>query len=236
MRTYVMRPEWREAYLHTAERALGPTGVLRKFHPGFLGFWITNTGGDVNEVIHLYHYVDYDEREAVRWRMSRDSEWGGFDIETRPMIESHRSEIFLPATKALFAAGVEDALERMRKMADASRVGTRDPGVYELRTYQLELGYNPIPKLIDEMATGLPSKLRSDAAGLGELAWMGYSDVGKLNQFVELWRYPSFQDHIRVREAARGAAEWRECIGRIAPMVQMFDTRLVKPATFSPMQ
>ena len=111
MRTrYVMRPEWREAYLHTAERALGPTGVLRKFHPGFLGFWITNTGGDVNEVIHLYHYADYDEREAVRWRMSRDSEWGGFDIETRPMIESHRSEIFLPATKALSAAGVEDAL------------------------------------------------------------------------------------------------------------------------------
>ena len=39
-----MHPEWREAYLHTAERALGPTGVLRKFHPGFLGFWITNTG------------------------------------------------------------------------------------------------------------------------------------------------------------------------------------------------
>ena len=71
MRTYVMHPEWREAYLHIAERALGPTGVLRKSHPGFLGFWITNTGGDVNEVTHLYHYADYDEREAVRWRMSR---------------------------------------------------------------------------------------------------------------------------------------------------------------------
>ena len=74
----------------------------------------------MNEVIHLYHYADYDEREAVRWRMSRDSEWGGFDIETRPMIKSHRSEIFLPATKALSAAGVDDALERLKKMADVS--------------------------------------------------------------------------------------------------------------------
>ena len=236
MRTYVMKPEWREAYLHVAQRALGPTGVLRKFHRGFLGSWVTNIGGDLNEVVSLYHYADYDEREDTRRRMSRDSEWGGFDIETRPMIRSHKSEIFLPATKALESAGIPDALEHMKKMADTSRVGTRDPGVYELRTYQLELGYNPIPKLMEHMSAGLPSKLKSDTAGLGELAWMGYSDVGKLNQFVELWRYPSFQDHIKVREAARGAGEWRECIGKIAPMVQMFDTRLVKPATFSPMQ
>ena len=86
----------------------------------------------MNEVIHLYHYADYDEREAVRWRMSRDSEWGGTDIETRPMIKSHRSEIFLPATKALSAAGVDDALERLKKMADAS--GCRNPRPWVVRT------------------------------------------------------------------------------------------------------
>jgi hypothetical protein len=67
-------------------------------------------------------------------------------------------------------------------------------GVFELRTYQLELGYNPIPKLIGHMAEGLPSKLASDPGAAssdpkGRLVFMGYSDVGKLNQFVELWRW-----------------------------------------------
>ena len=125
-------------------------------------------------------------------------------------------------------------------------------GVFELRTYQLELGYNPIPKLIGHMVEGLPSKLASDPGVVsggggggdgdddhqpkGRLVFMGYSDVGKLNQFVELWRYPSFQDHILVREGARTADKWRKTIGEIAPMVQMFDTKLVKPASFSPLK
>ena len=53
---------------------------------------------------------------------------------------------------------------------------------------------------------------------------------------MEVWRYPSFQDHIRVREAARTAIKWRETIGAIAPMVQMFETKLCIPATFSPLR
>jgi hypothetical protein len=60
------------------------------------------------------------------------------------------------------------------------------------------------------MVAGLPSKMAAvhAAPGLhgsvGELVFMGYSDVGRLNQFVELWRYPTFQNHIQVREAVRG--------------------------------
>lgn len=105
-----------------------------------------------------------------------------------------------------------------------------------MRTYQLELGYNPVPKLIGHMVEGLPSKLASDPDELGALVGMFYSDVGRLNRFVEVWRYPSFQDHIRVREAARTAIKWRETIGAIAPMVQMFETKLCIPATFSPLR
>ena len=47
---------------------------------------------------------------------------------------------------------------------------TSRTGVFELRTYQLELGYNPIPKLIGHMADGLPSKLASDPGAAGPAA------------------------------------------------------------------
>ena len=108
--------------------------------------------------------------------------------------------------------------------------------MFELRAYQLELGYNPIPKLIAHMADGLPSKLASDPDEKGALIGMFYSDVGRLNRFVEVWRYDSAQNHIAAREAARGAQAWRACVGHIAPMVQMFDTKLTEPTRCSPTQ
>lgn len=63
---------------------------------------------------------------------------------------------------------------------DAASDGSGGTGVFELRTYQLELGYNPIPKLIGHMAEGLPSKLASDPGAAsgdpkGRLVFMGYS-------------------------------------------------------------
>jgi hypothetical protein len=41
----------------------------------------------------------------------------------------------------------------------------------------------------------LPHKLAADKEG--QLAMFGYTDVGTLNNVVELWRYPSAQACIR---------------------------------------
>ena len=240
MRTYVVKPEHLDDYLR---RCADTADVRRGLNPGFLGFWVTEIGGDVNEVTHVYAYDDYDHRDAVRRAMKDDPRWAAFIADTKPALVSQKSEMFMAATAAMKAAGIADPATHLREAAERSGggVGGGGAGVYEIRTYQLELGYNPIPKLIGHMAEGLPSKLASDpgaavGASKGRLMFMGYSDVGKLNQFVEIWRYPSFQDHILVREGARTAAKWRETIQAIAPMVQMFDTRLVVPAECSPLQ
>merc|ERR1712216_127447 len=50
------------------------------------------------------------------------------------------------------------------------------------------------------------------------------------------WRYDCYQDHIKAREAARSADAWRAAINEIAPMVQMFDTQLMRPAAASPIK
>jgi len=255
IRTYVIKPEHLTEYLQVcAETA----SVRRALNPGFLGLWVTEVGNLTNQVTHMYHYADYDARDATRAAMGKDGRWQDFLKATKPHLVSQLSEIFLPATTALRAAGITvPPAEHMKAMArasdaakaaleaacdDASQAAAEASaaaaaqGVFEIRTYQLELGYNPIPKLVAHMEDGLPSKMASDTAKLGQLVFMGWSDVGKLNQFVELWRYPTCQDHIRVREAARTAVKWRETIGLIAPMVQMFDTRLVKSAACSPIK
>ena len=155
--------------------------------------------------------------------MDADPAWRAFHAAASPAVASRASE--LPPRRGVFRRR-----RRRGRAADAVRLATRaasvpeaagsNPGagrgVFEVRTYQLELGYNPIPKLVAHMTEGLPSKLASDPNRVGRLVGMFYSGVGA--QQIEVWRYPSFQDHIRVREAARTAEKWRETIGAIAPM------------------
>lgn len=230
VRTYDIAPASLSEYLATCD---AHASTRKRLCEGFLAFFVTELGGDANEVTHVYRYSDYDERDATRARMARDADWQSFLAKTKPMIQRQRTEVFLEASGATKAAGLE-ANDIARRAREGST--TSASGVFELRRYQLELGYNPIPKLVELMANGLPSKIASDEAQKSSLVWMGYSDVGKLNQFVELWRYDTMQDHIRAREAARGASAWRKAVNDIAPMVQMFDTRLLRPASFSPIR
>ena len=119
--------------------------------------------------------------------MQKDPAWRVFTEITAPMLQKQSSEMFLPAVKCLEVAGGEtDAMLRIKNLSAPAKT---PPGVFELRTYQLELGYNPIPKLIELMAHGLPSKLASDQKKEGTLVGMFFSDVGRLNRFVEIWRY-----------------------------------------------
>eukprot|EP00798_Chlamydomonas_sp_ICE-L_P029606 gene29606-17888_t len=104
--------------------------------------------------------------------------------------------------------------------------------IYELRHYQLHPGYEGVPKLVKASEKGLPHKVKSDPTG--QLAFFGYSEVGMLNTVIELWRYPSAQDCIKARQAARFVPEWRETIGAVTPGVQHFSSSFMKPVSFSP--
>jgi hypothetical protein len=44
----------------------------------------------------LYHYDDYDHRDAVRAAMGRDSKWKDFLASTKSALVSQKSEMFLP--------------------------------------------------------------------------------------------------------------------------------------------
>ena len=216
-----------------------------RLEPGFLGAFRTSTGGELNEITRVTHFADYDARDATSAAKRADPAWRAFCQDTESMLEKHTSEMYLPATPCLEAIAKSpsdaNAFSRWRAFFhenDKKHEHALDekPGVFELRAYQLELGYNPIPKLVAHMAEGLPSKLASDPDENGALVGMFYSDVGRLNRFVEVWRYDSAQKHIAAREAARGAQTWRACVGHIAPMVQMFDTKLTEPTRCSPTQ
>ena len=66
--------------------------------------------------------------------------------------------------------------------------------------------------------------------------FFGHTDVGILNNVIELWRYESAAGCMAARQASRGVGEWREAIAAVAPLVQSFQSSFLQPTAFSPMQ
>lgn len=225
IRTRIIQPSRLDDYIDVTTRAKADTTRL---NPGFLAAFVDDIGGNVNAVTEVSRYDDYDARDRTMRAAREDAAWRARDEATRAMTMSETTEIFLEARIATEAGGLP-VNDIVRRAETESTMTTRGDGVFEWRRYQLELGYNPIPKLQELIARGLPSKLATDREKKAELVWMGFSDVGKLNQFVELWRYDDAQAHIETRVAAREATEWRATVNDIAPMVQMFDTRMMRP-------
>ena len=105
---------------------------------------------------------------------------------------------------------------------------------WELRKYQLQLGYDTVPRFLELYKEGLKDKLAADDSGASELATLLYSDSGPLNVVVELWRHETMQRAQDSRKASRKATKWRSAINEIAKLSTSFDTRFMRPMLFSP--
>ena len=181
---------------------------------------------------HFYHYSDMNQRDEVRLRLAGHQEWQEKYIDVaRPYVAAQRSRIFLQAADAMQAGQAVPIQSFQKSGSNPPRSAEKFPPIYEMRTYQLHPGYGTAPKLREAFAQGLPHKVAADPTG--ELVFFGYSDIGTLNQIIELWRYPSAQACIQARQASRTIQEWRTCIGSVTPMVQYFETQFLHPANFS---
>ena len=188
----------------------------QKLLPGWIGAWKTELGGSVHTVQHLYHHSSYDERD----RMSMDAE--------RERVASTDAAAFLEATDVLHSCGLPGAAGFAPPPDTGGRIA------WELRSYQLILGYTSVPRFLELYSAGLKDKLAADDSGASQLATLLYSDCGPLNVVHELWRHESMQRAQDSRVASRKAAKWKEAIGEIASLTTSFKTRYMRPLLNSP--
>ena len=201
------------------------------------------------KVHHLYHWNDYDERDRARAAVEdhpmyfgneESMRGGGTDQDAllplpalRQKLSSSESVVMIEATDALRscglpgAAGFEDAL-------NAAGEATSTQVTYELRQYQLVLGYPTVPQFLELYTEGLQDKLKADTSGASQLATLLYSDCGPLNVVIELWRHESLQRAQESRVASRQASKWKEAIGEIAKLSTSFSTLYMRPLRASP--
>ena len=98
----------------------------------------------------------------------------------------------------------------------------------EIRTYRLKNG--AIPAYLAAVPAGLEIQRRH----LGTLVGYYASEIGPSNQIVHIWAFASLDDREARRARLNADPDWIAFLPRIRDLIEEADTKIMKPAPFSP--
>ena len=93
-RTYTLKPGTIQEYFRLYQQE-GMQIQLQFLHP-MLGYYVTEVG-PLNQVVHLWGYESYDDRERRRAAMRAHPGWPQYLAKIHPLIEHQESKLMLPA-------------------------------------------------------------------------------------------------------------------------------------------
>ena len=93
-RTYTVKPGAVPEYmtLYEAEGFAIQQPIL-----GNLVGWYYTDFGPLNQIVHMWGYDSYAERERRRAELGRNTDWQGFLPKIRPLLVRQENKILLPA-------------------------------------------------------------------------------------------------------------------------------------------
>ena len=238
LREYHLHPEHVSTYL----QATTEKGELRKSLAPLRSFSMSETGGTINVATHLYYFEGgFEERTEKRGLMGKNPDFKAYLQEVKPCMINQKSTIFREATLVTETKGVcglaPGKVENVMEQILGKEEGGQSGGIIEIRRYQLKLGYDTVPRFLKLYADGLPSKLSAPGTDPSTtLVTLMYSEVGQLNEVIEIWRHGSTSAMEGSRVAARSAKEWRDAISKIADLANVFTSSIHKPLAFSPLR
>ena len=221
LRKYELKPSDSAVFLKLASAA----GDLRKQLAPLRLFATPDTGGQLNTVVHFYYHPSLKHRDDAARAMRENTPWMKFEEESRRCCDKQSSYIY---SEAPFVA------QSYGGMATHRIAATEDyAAIYEVRQYQLVLGYDTVPKFIEHYSSGLDSKLEVSKEAGSRFCSLLHTEVGSLNQVIELWRHNNVAGMEQCRTLSRNSQPWKKAVGCIAPLAISFTNTLLKPAHFS---
>jgi NIPSNAP len=196
-------------------------------------FSLPETGGTLHVATHAYYYAGgHAERDETRRIMARRPDWKIYVGRVLPDLDTQASTIWAEAPF------VTKQYPQVHGLATVPTDLPGDNTILELRRYKLKLGYDTVPKFLELYAAGLPSKLNAPGTDpTTSLVSVLYTEVGRLNEVLEIWRHGGGSAAMEAsRQAARGAADWRLAIASIADLAVEFTSTIHKPTAFSPIK
>ena len=98
----------------------------------------------------------------------------------------------------------------------------------EIRTYRLKNG--TIPAYLAAVAEGIAIQRRH----LGTLIGYYSSEIGPINQIVHIWAFASLDDREARRSRLNADPDWIAFLPRIRDLIEVAETKIMRPAPFSP--
>jgi hypothetical protein len=175
MRTYLLKPG---AIKDFEDRFAEDLPYRTKISP--LGaFWHSEVGA-LNQVIHVWPYKDFADKERIGAEARKTGHW---PPKVSELIVTQESKI-------LQAAPFSPPLEE-KKLGE----------IYEIRTYTYLPG--TMPKILEIWGKALPGR-----AELSPVAACWHTTVGSLNQFIHIWPYKDLAERTQIRTESQKVAGW----------------------------
>jgi NIPSNAP len=103
--------------------------------------------------------------------------------------------------------------------------------ILDLRTYTIT------PGRVDEYLSIYETEaLKVQQAILGRLEGYFISQIGDLNQLVQMWSYEDYGERDRRREKLFSDPTFVAAAKKLYPLIQKQENAIVKPASFSPIK
>lgn len=176
MRTYVLRPGTMVAF---EERFVeGLTARLQFSKLG--GLWRSEVG-DLNQVVHIWPYESFEERERIGHAARKTGKW---PPNTHEFIITQETKI---VQLAPFSPPIEE-----RALGN----------LYEFRTYTYRPG--TMPMVLERFGEVMAARTK-----ISPLAMAGHTIIGPLNQYIHVWAYKDGGERERLRgEASNTVKGW----------------------------
>ena len=207
LRTYTLRPGMQPV---VAKNAGTVARDIRGDDYGKLeGYWLTEHGA-LNQVMHLWSFASYDERQRLRAELGRNERWVN---EYLPLILPHlvRQDIRL----------MEAVLPLKRPAGDGH--------VYEYRNYRTFPG--KARTWAKHFADIMPVR---ETYSENVCAWV--TDSGQPNEVSHLWAYSSLDERLEIRAKVAADPKWQGFLKTAGSMLEDMHSTVMLPAAHSPMQ
>ncbi len=173
------------------------------------GYWLPEVG-PLNQVMHLWSYDSFAERERLRGELSKNERW---------------SKEYLPLMRPII---LRQDIRLLNPI-----VGPKAPAdpnnLYEFRYYRLQPG--AIRRWVELFTGALPVREEySKIVGL----WT--TEAGQPNEVCHIWAYKDFNARMLARAAAVKDKRWQAFLKEGGPLIDEMNSVLMLPSAHSPLQ
>jgi hypothetical protein len=208
LRTYTLKPGGVGDMIKAASTV--SHGIRGNDYGKLEGYWFTEIG-PLNQVMHLWSYKDFAERERLRAELSKNPRWG--------------SE-YLPLIRPLMVRQEIRLLNALRPPVAPASEGN----IYEFRNYRAKPG-GAVKQWLDAFQEALPAREK-----YSKIVALWQTEAGSPNEVCHLWAYKDLNTRAEVRAATMKDPAWQAFLGKGPALLDEMHSTVLVPAPHSPLK